>query len=134
MVYLLLGCFIVFVSQVPGIVSFEMPAEDAPPRDAVLGITFFMWLFVWPLLFYLLAALSHLAARLFGGRGSFASARIALFWTVLSVAPLMLIRAGVAAFGGQGAPVMLIDSLVAFAFCTIWALTLMEAESPTQDE
>ena len=34
--------------------------------------------------FYLLAALAHFGARLFGGHGSFFGARIALFWALLA--------------------------------------------------
>ncbi|WP_068116417.1 YIP1 family protein [Tropicimonas marinistellae] len=134
LVFLLLGCFIVFVSQVPGILAFDMPAEDAPPAEAVLGITFFIWLFVWPLLFYLLAALSHLAARMFGGRGSFTRARVALFWTVLAVSPIMLLRAIVEALIGPGAQLTVVDGLVALAFCAVWAISLIEAETPASDE
>jgi hypothetical protein len=129
LVFLLLGCFIVFLSQVPGILVFDMPAEDAPPLEARVGITFFAWLFVWPLLFYLLAALSHLIGRLLGGQGSFADARVALFWTVLAVSPLMLVRAVVQAAAGHGGATLILDLGVALAFCVLWGLSLVEAET-----
>lgn len=131
LVYLLLGCFIIFVAQLPGLWVLDMPATDAPPREALVAITLFGWMFVWPLLFYLLAALSHLAARLFGGQGSYARARLALFWSVLAVAPLMLVRGVIEAMGGQGPALAAADSLIALAFCALWALSLLEAEAPS---
>lgn len=129
LVYLLTGCLIVFVGQVPGLLALPMDAPDAPPREALLGITFFGWLFVWPLLFYLLAALSHLVARLFGGKGSYLTARAALFWTVFAVSPLMLLRGMVETGFGAGTELMAVDFVVGLAFCALWSISLLEAET-----
>ncbi|RYH10518.1 YIP1 family protein [Tropicimonas sp. IMCC6043] len=128
LVYLLAGCFIIFVGQVPGLLALPVVAPDAPPREAILGITFFGWLFVWPLLFYGLAALAHLAARAFGGRGDTRGSRAALFWTVLAVSPLMLLRGLVETGFGPGPALMAADFVVGVAFCALWVISLVEAE------
>jgi len=128
LVYLLLGCILIYIGQIPGLVSVADNVEGGAPRDARLAITFFAWVFIWPLIFYALAALSHVVARLMGGKGRGADARLALFWTVLSVSPLFLIR-GLAEVAGNAAAFFAINILVAVAFVVIWAATLIEAET-----
>ncbi|WP_116131597.1 YIP1 family protein [Tropicimonas sp. IMCC34043] len=129
--YLFLGCLIIFLSQLPSLVSFHAVSADAPPVEALVGVTFFSWMFVWPLLFYLLAAIVHLIARAFGGKGSFSRARVALFWTVLAVSPLMLLRGAVESVAGQGGALAVLDGAIALAFCALWAVSLIEAEAPS---
>ena len=129
LVYLLAGCFITFMGQLPGLLAMPLVAEDAPPREALVGITFFGWLFVWPLLFYLLAACGHLLAGLLGGKGTYLRARAALFWTVLAVSPLMLLRGMVEVLIGPGVQLIAVDSIVALAFCALWSISLIEAET-----
>ena len=41
---------------------------------------------------YLVAGLSHLIARLVGGRGDWYRARMALFWSLLASTPLILLN------------------------------------------
>ncbi|WP_139188277.1 YIP1 family protein [Aliiruegeria lutimaris] len=129
MIYLLTGCLIIFIGQVPGLLNMPITAPDAPPREALLGITFFAWLFVWPLIFYLLAAISHLVVRLFGGKGSNLGSRAALFWTVLAVSPLMLLRGMVETGFGPGTELLAVDFVVGLAFCALWSISLFEAET-----
>ncbi|MCB1366135.1 MAG: hypothetical protein KDK00_00080 [Rhodobacteraceae bacterium] len=43
-----------------------------------------------PLAFYALAALSHLAIRVSGGKGSGRNARLALFWSAFALQPLVI--------------------------------------------
>lgn len=129
LVYLLAGCFIVFMSLLPAAIEGgpQWPAEA--PREMRVANTLFAWIFLAPLLFYLLAGLVHLPARLFGGRGSFRTSRAALFWTVLAVSPLMLLRGMVTAIGGSGAQLAVMDWVVGLAFCALWSISLFEAET-----
>lgn len=128
LVYLILGCLLIYIGQIPGLVAVADTVEGGAPRDARLAITFFAWVFIWPLIFYALAALSHLLARVLGGRGRGADARLALFWAVLTVSPLFLVR-GLAEIAGNAAALLAINTLVAVAFVVIWAATLIEAET-----
>jgi hypothetical protein len=60
------------------------------PVSAAVSAHLFAWGAVAPLAGYGLAALVHLAARAFGGRGGFLGARAALFWSGLAVSPAVL--------------------------------------------
>lgn len=132
LVYLLLGCVLIFVGQIPGLVAMGDGGPDAAPQDARLAITFFAWVFIWPLIFYALAGLSHLVARLMGGRGRGGDARLALFWSVLTVSPLFLLR-GLAEIAGNAAAFLAINLVIAAAFVVIWAACLIEAERAPQE-
>jgi hypothetical protein len=69
LMFLILACGIIFVSQWP-VISREAALDDAgAPLQARLAITFFAWLMIWPLAFYGIGSLTHLVAA-FGGRGS----------------------------------------------------------------
>lgn len=101
LVFLMLFCLLGFVAQLPRL-SRESVLDDRA-LDMLMGGALLGWIFIAPLLFYGLAALSHLVARILGGRGDFYGARIALFWALLSSAPLMLLQGLVAGFVGPGA-------------------------------
>jgi Na+(H+)/acetate symporter ActP len=125
--YVMLACLIIFVAQWP-LMSREAFENPEVPFEARLGATLIAWLFAMPLVLYGLAGLSHVVARLFGGKGSWYSARIALFWTLLAVSPLMLLRGLVAGFIGPGVQMTVCDGIVTLAFLVLWSISLIEAE------
>lgn len=125
-VFLMVGCSLVFVSQLPRL-SREafLRGEDFM---ILMGGTLMAWVFLAPLLFYILALISHVAARLFGGRGTGLGARISLFWALLAVSPAMLLNGLTAGFIGPG-PALSAVGLVTFAgFFWIWLSSLYVAE------
>jgi hypothetical protein len=125
--HLVIGCLLIFVAQWPRL-SREAYLDPSVPLDARIGGALMGIMFIAPLLLYALAALSHLIARLMGGRGTWLSARIALFWTLLATAPLFLLYGLVAGFIGQG-PALSLTGLVALSgFLAHWVLALAEAE------
>lgn len=138
-VYLLAGLLIIFISQVPDLTGVGVAqgglsggltgADGPPPADARLAITLFAWLFVWPLILYLLAGLSHLVARGLGGKGQGVDARMALFWAVLAVSPLFLLR-GMASVSQSVEGVMVVNYAIALAFFWIWLSSLWEVARP----
>jgi hypothetical protein len=85
-------------------------------------------IFLLPPIMYAIAALSHLVARAFGGKGSFYGARLALFWALLCIAPLMLFHGLVAGFIGQGTQLLVVGVLILLAFLWLWMTLLIEAE------
>lgn len=89
-----------FVAQWPRLVR----VADASGEDLqmLLGGSLLGLVFILPLLMYVLAALSHLLARLFGGQGSGYASRIALFWALAAALPLMLLDGLVGGFIGPG--------------------------------
>jgi hypothetical protein len=126
--YLMAGCGMIFVAQWPRL-SREAFLRPEVPLDARLGAALLGWVFLAPLFFYGLAALSHLVARAFGGRGSWFGARLALFWTLLTTAPLFLLYGLVAGFLGPGPALNSAGLLLTVGFLGHWLLALAGAEA-----
>jgi len=126
---LMLACGLMFVGQWPLIAREEalMPDQGAP-LQARLAITFFAWLMIWPIALYALGGLTHLLARAVGGRGSYFSARLALFWALLAATPAWLFYGMVAGFIGPGPAANVAGVLWAVVFLLIWGISLREAE------
>ena len=132
--YLLIFCLLVFVAQWPRLVrlsaGFDLPpGAEVPDLTRLMTYELFAWLMVWPLAFYAIAALSHLVARLFGGRGTFSSARMALFWSLLASVPLLLLYGLMAGFLGPVAGTQLVGALWVVGFLYLWLQSLREAEA-----
>lgn len=120
--FLFAALVVIFVGQWPRLarVTFETP--DQPLPALMLGTA--LALAATVPVFYLLAALGTLGARLFGGRGDYYGGRLALFWALLAVSPLMLLQGLVQGFIGQGAQLLLVSLLVFVAYMAIWAVGL----------
>jgi hypothetical protein len=129
------ACLVIFIAQWPRI-SREayLAVEGAAPLEARLAITFFAMLMIWPLMAYGLAAFTHLVARLFGGRGTHYSARLALFWALLASTPAWLLHGLVAGFIGPGPAEQAVGAGLLLAFVTIWGICLREAERGPEAE
>lgn len=128
-VFLIAACSLIFVAQWPRLAR-QAYIDDSVPLQALLGGALFGWVFLAPLFFYGLAAFSHLLARMMGGKGTWYGARLALFWALLSVAPLGMLQGLVAGFLGAGAALNIVATLLLVAFFVIWLLSLAEAETP----
>lgn len=76
---------------------------------------------------YLIAALAGLIARAFGSAISGYGARIALFWALVVVSPLVLLVGLVAGMIGQGTQLTLIGLLTFAIFLAFWAVNLRAA-------
>lgn len=129
---LMIACFLMFVAQWPGLAR-AAHLDPSVPLEARMGGALMGLLFIVPLLAYGMAALSHLAARLFGGQGSWFGARLALFWALLSVSPLMLFQGLVAGFVGPGPAQSATGIVVLIAFLWLWLGGLRAAERPERD-
>jgi hypothetical protein len=124
---LLGACFLVFVSQWPAL-SRQAWLDPEVPLDARLGGALMGWLFIAPMAAYVMAAATHVAARLIGGRGSWFGARLALFWALLAASPLWLLNGLVAGFIGPGPALNLVGLAAVTAFLVFWGAGLWEAE------
>jgi hypothetical protein len=130
---LIAACFIIFIAQWPRL-SRDAFLDPSVPLDARIGGALFGWMFWAPLLAYVLAALSHIVARVFGGRGSWYSSRLALFWALLSTTPAWLLHGLIAGFIGPGPALQGVGLIVLIAFLTIWSFALREAEREPETE
>ncbi len=132
--YLMISCFLIFVAQWPRLRRVAEGYEPSPwpPEmnfEGMMTYTFFSAVIILPLFMYALAALSHLVAKVFGGKGSWYSARLALFWTLLATSPLLLFYGLVRGLIGPGTQSLLVGAIGAVVFLLIWVQTLREAES-----
>ena len=130
LMFLAIACVLIFVAQWPRL-RREAFLDDAVPFNALLGGALMGWLFIAPLALYAIAALSHLIARALGGQGSWYSARLALFWSLLAASPLWLLNGLVAGFIGPGLQLGLTSAIALAVFLIFWGLSLIEAEKPS---
>ncbi|MCV2881220.1 YIP1 family protein [Actibacterium sp. XHP0104] len=134
LVYLMAACLLIFVSTLPGH-SRDAYLNPEIPLDARIGGSLLSWMIFVPLLMYALAAISHVIARLLGGKGTGFGARIALFWALLAAAPLWLLYGLLDGFvgQGQGPGQMIVGAIGLCAFLAFWGLGLIEAERPLKE-
>ena len=108
-----------------------MQGEDL---TGLMANTLFACLFFLPLIFYGIAAISHMIARLFGGKGTWYGARLALFWSFLAASPLMLLNGLVAGFVGEGLELQIVGLLWLVVFAAFWLINLRVAESAVEPD
>jgi hypothetical protein len=129
LVILMVACGLVFVAQLPRLSrEAHLAGTDLAPQ---MGGALMAWLFVAPLLFYLIAAVSHLVAKLVGGRGDWYGARMALFWSFLASTPLILLHGLVAALVGDGVALQGVGLVWLAVFVWFWMASLWQAERTT---
>lgn len=126
--FLMTACGIVFVAQLPRLArEAHLTGQEL---NMLMGGTLLAWVVIAPLIFYLLAGLSHAIARLLGGQGDWYGARLALFWSLLSSTPLMLLHGLVAGFIGPGPALQGVGLLWLGVFLWFWISSLFQAERP----
>jgi hypothetical protein len=134
--YLLIACFLIFVAQLPRLsrmaAGFDLaPGAEVPALDRLVAYEFLAWLMIWPLFLYFVAGLVHLMARVFGGKGTMYSTRIALFWALLATSPAILLHGLTRGLIGPGIEANIVGAVWVLAFGVIWFQSMREAESTT---
>ncbi len=128
--WLFVACLLFFVAELPELArQSHLEGEDQPLLSLALP-TFYGVVLLAPLMFLLIAAGSHLIAKLFGGQGGWRDARLALFWSLLAVTPIVLFQGLIAGFIGQGTALSLTALLVSIVFLVIWINCLYALERP----
>lgn len=125
LIYLMIGCLMVFVAQTPRLArQAYVTGEDL---GMLMGGTLMAWLFIAPLILYALAGISQLLARLSGkGPGGF-GARLALFWALLASSPIMLLWGLTAGFVGPGLELNFVGVVWFAVFLWFWIAGLIAA-------
>lgn len=123
---LLVFLMLAFIGQWPGAARAAFLAGEPSAWPRILPTAYGL-LAAIPFL-YGLAALGHLAARAMGGQGSWYGARVALFWALACVGPLLLLQGLVAGMIGPGPALTAVRLIVGLAFLWLWATLLHEAE------
>lgn len=124
---LLVFLILAFIGQWPQASREAFLANDASVAPRLLGRALAV-LATIPL-WYGLAALSHLVSRALGGNGNWYAARLALFWALATVSPLMLLQGLVAGMLGPGSGLWLASTLVGVGFLWLWLTMLHEVET-----
>lgn len=124
--FLMGGCFIVFMSQWPALArQAHITGEE---MSQLVAYSLLGWIFTWPLLFYALAAAAHIVAWALRGKGTFYTARLAMFWSLLATSPAALLYGLLRGLNGNVAGTYLVGGIWLAAFAVILLLTLFEAE------
>jgi hypothetical protein len=123
---LLVFLILAFVAQWPQAAREAFLADEpsVAPRLLALALAVLATIPLW----YGLAAVSRIVARLLGGRGSWFAARLALFWALATTSPLMLLQGLVAGMIGPGPALWLVTSVVGLGFLWLWLTMLHEVE------
>lgn len=124
--YLMGACALMFIAQLPRLArEAHTSGQDL---NMLMGASLLGLVFIAPLLFYALGGLSHMLAKVVGGKGSFYTARMALFWALLAASPLILLHGLVAGFIGPGAQLTLVGFIWFVVFLWFWISGLIHAE------
>ncbi|MEO1106876.1 MAG: YIP1 family protein [Pseudomonadota bacterium] len=126
LIFVMAFCIVAFIAQMPGLAR-RAHIEDVE-LNMLLGGALMGSVFILPLFFYTLALLSHWAARMMGGNGTPYGARLALFWALLSSAPLVLLNGLVAGFIGPGPALTLVGLIWVAVFFWFWLSGLRQVQ------
>jgi hypothetical protein len=124
--YLAGACLLIFIAQWPRLARLAH-YDDSVPFEALVWGALMGWLFIAPLMFYGLAGLAHLAARMAGRPSTGLRARLALFWSLLAASPLWLLHGALTGFLGTGTLTLLVGLAMLAAFVSIWWITMRTA-------
>lgn len=127
LIYLMIGCLLVFVAQTPRLA--RQAFETGEDLSMLMGGTLMAWIFIAPLVLYLLAGATSLIARLFRSRLTSFGARIALFWALLASTPVMLLWGLTAGFVGPGIEMNLVGVIWFAVFLWFWISGLFAARA-----
>lgn len=121
--WLMMASLVSFLTRSPDILH---SGQTGDTLAGLFGAQFVAAMLAGPLAFYLLAAISHLAMRVSGGKASGKNARLALFWSAFALQPLAVVVAIIGWFlpGLHG---LLLAALGLF-FLSVWLRALFAAE------
>jgi len=117
------ACVMLFVARWPALArEAHLQGEDL---NMLLGGTLMATVFLAPLVFYALAFIAHLIARAAGGTGPSYNARLALFWSLLASAPLILLNGLVAGYIGPGVQLTIVGLVWFCVFMWFWFASML---------
>ncbi|MCG3266284.1 YIP1 family protein [Yoonia sp. I 8.24] len=131
--FVMIACFLIFVAQWPRLsrIANEFEPSPWPPEinfEGMMTYTFYAVVIMLPLALYGVAAVARLLARLMGGQGNWYTARLSLFWALLSTTPLLLLHGLVRGFIGPGTQSLVVGAIWAAVFVFIWIQCMIESE------
>jgi len=131
--YVIFAAMIALMVRIPALVSEQQAATEPKPLDALVAGSIVAYLLFGPLFLYLLAALSHMVARLARGKGSWQGARLALFWSLLALQPLVALSAFLVGLAPWGWVARVAPWALAGGFVWVWLSALAAVERPSDE-
>lgn len=125
---LMSACILVFVAQWPRLAR-EAHIDEAIQLSHRIGGALLGWVFIAPLFFYGLAAVTAVLLRVAGIRLSGFRSRMALFWALLAASPLWLLWGLVAGLVGPGPGLTAVGVAALAAFLFFWFAGIASAAS-----
>ncbi|MDB2369058.1 hypothetical protein N9V68_00530 [Octadecabacter sp.] len=123
--WLMIGCFLVFLSRLPALQRAAVQTGSNFQQDTIYA--FFALMMIAPLMFYLLAALLFLAAYVIRPNATGFGARLATFWGWLASTPVALFYGLLVGFNGLDHPgTILIGAIWMAVLLWFWVSGLAE--------
>lgn len=132
LVTLMLACGLIFVAQWPRL--SRLAFETGQEVQMLMGATLLSWLFIMPLVFYVLSGIVAFVLRVLKTPATGFETRMALFWGLLCAAPLWLLWGLTAGFVGDGAATTAVGVLALAALIYFWGAMLSEVARKTKKE
>ena len=127
--YLLAGCFVHFIAQLPELANTHLFGDSGISFVAASSGNFLGLVVFGPFLFFLLAGIANLLARLANRGCSWRSSRVVLFWTFLVVSPLALLNGIASAAIGVDLLSWILQVAQGLAFLSFWVLGMSVAST-----
>ncbi|WP_373352973.1 hypothetical protein [Pseudoroseicyclus sp. CXY001] len=125
LVFLMAGCFVIFVAQWPRLA--RVAEATGTELAQLMAYEFLAWMFVWPLALYLLTGLAAGLLRLLRSGIEGWQLRLSLFWALLAATPGALLYGLMAGFVGPAPGTHLVGALWIAGFAFIFVAGLREA-------
>jgi hypothetical protein len=109
-----------FLARLPLLSREAHLNPEMPQFESIIGGVLIGSLFVAPLVLYSIAALSCLFLRLKFKMFNWMDSRIAFFWSLLAVTPLVLLRGILAGFWESNLILNVASVLIFFYFLYVW--------------
>ncbi|WP_375281622.1 hypothetical protein [Pseudooctadecabacter sp.] len=123
--WLMIGCFLVFLSRLPALQRAAIETGSDFQRDVIYA--FFAMMMIAPLMFYVIAFVFFLIIKLARSAATPYGARLAIFWGWLSAAPLALFYGLLVGFNGLDHPgTTLVGALWFIVLIWFWLAGLFE--------
>lgn len=129
--YAFLFSFLNYLARLPNLSMIAATSSDLQFSGLAIA-NFVSGVLMAPLVMYLLAALSHLVLRIFGGKASWREARLAMMWAALVSLPLILIT-GVLKVLVPDMPIWVAQMVTGMVFLWQWGKCLQVVEFSPRD-
>ena len=127
--YLLAGCFVQFIARLPELANTHLFNDSGISFVAASSGNFLGLVVFGPFLFFLLAGIANLLARLANRRCSWRNSRVVLFWAFLAVSPLALLNGIASAAIGVELLSWILQGAQGLAFLFFWVLGMSVAST-----